>query len=1268
MQEIKRYTKEEVRAASLDYFKRSPLFVSGMTDDDYLLPANVFANKYAERDRAGNYTELTPDDMHRRLARKFAEAEAKSANPMSEDEIFLLLQFFGPVVPQGSPMMAIGNRFQLVSTSNCKVLPAPQDTMSAIFGIGRDMANLYKRRAGVGTDLSLLRPAGAAVNNAAITSTGAYSFGEFYSNITRMVGQNGRRGALMLTMDVRHPDIEQFITMKADLTKVTGANVSVKMTDEFMRAVEADEEYTLRWPVDARVKDAKTTKVVRAKEVFKLIAEMACNNAEPGLLFWNTIELNLPLNYYAGFEVISTNPCVTGDTQILTVAGPKSFAELAEKGEDVLVYAVNKETNAPVVRWMRSPRKTRENVEMLEIEFDSGLKVRATPDHNFIDFYGKKVQAKDLKPGSSVGAFTLTKHRDGHLAVARGVRGTANDTYYEYAHRLVAEAIGWDVEGKVVHHLNENPEDNRPENLSALLSHAEHNAIHYPQRRENGFNGSYARTLEIREKISTGLREFNASRRAQYADVENHKVVAVRPAGWADVYNGTVDEVHTYVIVDPEPNRITAKYTGIISANCGEIPLCAHDSCRLISIYLPHFVKRKFSRDAYFDFNEFHDVVTKAMRLSDDLVEIEIEHLSALRDKADTADERELFAKFVEKCQQGRRTGLGTHGLADALAQLRVRYDSEDGVGAAEAIYNRFKLSAYAASVVLAKERGPFPMFDWETEKECAFIQRLPQWLQNEIQKYGRRNGSLLTNAPTGSTSIESGNCSSGIEPVFANWYYRNMKIDAARETTTPDHTDAMGDGWKRFKVYHPNILRYLKLAHAQPLKYDLPQPEQADLPWEQFVEEAELPEYFVTANDIDYMKRVEMQGAIQQHIDHSISSTINLPKETKPEAVEAIYLEAWKRGLKGVTVYRDGSRESQVLSTGAAEKPKPEKDAEEEGTPKSFCAWCGLSWCCGSNKPESCEGWKRLNPEKEIPYWPYCPDCKEPMDFDKEEPLAYCACGPTEWGYPRPASWVPNPTKLAEATCPEPCVTTPSRGVATEGKMTKATFHDVNGRERKVYVYVGLNEDEQPVEVFITDERGDEELKPYAAALGKMTSLGLKHGVPAAAITKTLGGLKGGSVSYGEKTYESVPDFVSKLLAKVTEQTTANARLAMMSQMLPNSGEGKTILWEGSDVPDVYSSVADEMKKTVTGHDGVLSVSGRDIKISPALSAAYSVKLADVPATTTPTTTAITGAVGKPVVDVPRQGEKCQECEQWAVFKVDGCPTCKNCGWGRCG
>jgi ribonucleoside-diphosphate reductase alpha chain len=616
------YSETDVREATLAYFGGDEL------------ATNVFMTKYCLRDEKGNFAEKTPDDMHRRIAAEFARMETKfsseSISALSEDEIYGFLKDFKYIVPQGSPMMGIGNDYVNVSLSNCVVVDNPQDSVSSIMDAGKDLANLFKRRCGVGLDISDLRPEGAPVNNSARTTTGAWSFADFYSYVCRMIGQNGRRGALMISMDIRHPDIEQFVKMKHDLTKVTGANVSVKITDEFMEAVEKGEMFTLQFPVEAE--SPTHISQVDAATLWGAIVESATTTAEPGLLMWDNITKNLPAHEYADFKTKTTNPC-------------------------------------------------------------------------------------------------------------------------------------------------------------------------------------------------------------------------------------------------------------------GEIPLSAYDSCRLISLNLKSMVRNSFSPEAEFDFGKLEEVAAVGMRLSDNLVELELEKLENIRKVADSDDEKELWTKLYQAAYKGRRTGLGTHGLADAIACLNLAYDSAEALPIIEKIYETLRNAAYEESVYLAQERGAFPAFDWSVEESNEFIQRLPQSIRELIAQHGRRNISILTNAPTGSVSIMS-QTSSGLEPVFRNSYIRRRKLSHDEQHLDADHVDELGDRWVEYTVHHHNVQEYLALT-----------------------DQADIPAFFVESDSINWEQRVSVQAAIQRSIDHSISSTINLPKGTKPELVGRLYMEGWRQGLKGITVYVDGSR-SGVLIT----------------------------------------------------------------------------------------------------------------------------------------------------------------------------------------------------------------------------------------------------------------------------------------------------------------------------------------------------------------
>ena len=292
MTQLTEYTYEEAIKASTEYFN----------GDD--LAARVFLDKYALRDGEQRLLELTPTDMHRRIAKEFARIEAKKFSlPYSEEEIFAALDKFQRIVPQGSPMYGIGNPYQVISLSNCYVVESPQDSYAGICRADEELVQISKRRGGCGMDLELLRPEGTPTKNAAKTSTGTIPFAERFSNSIREVGQNGRRGALMLTQSIHHPDIRKFIACKQDLSKVTGANISVRLTDEFLTAVESKQDYSLRW--------GKTVQPTNATEVWNSLIKSAHATAEPGMLMWDNILKESVSDCYAkdGFKTICTNPC-----------------------------------------------------------------------------------------------------------------------------------------------------------------------------------------------------------------------------------------------------------------------------------------------------------------------------------------------------------------------------------------------------------------------------------------------------------------------------------------------------------------------------------------------------------------------------------------------------------------------------------------------------------------------------------------------------------------------------------------------------------------------------------------------------------------------------------------------------------------------------------------------------------------------------------------------------------------------------------------------
>ena len=642
------YTYDEALEASLKYFKGDNL------------AARVWVSKYALKDSFGNIYEKTPDEMHHRIARSLAEVESSYPSPMSEEEIYEVLKNFKYIVPQGSPMAGIGNDYQVGSLSNCFVIGLDEtpDSYGGIIKIDEEQVQLMKRRGGVGHDLSHLRPKGAPVKNSALTSTGLVPFMERYSNSTREVAQDGRRGALMLTVSIKHPDSEAFIDAKATPGKITGANVSLRIDDGFMKAVENKETYLLKFPINSD--NPEFSSEIDASTLWKKIIHNAWKSAEPGVLFWDTIVRESVADSYAaeGFRTISTNPC-------------------------------------------------------------------------------------------------------------------------------------------------------------------------------------------------------------------------------------------------------------------GEIPLCPYDSCRLLAINLYSYVNNPFTEKAEFDFELFRKHVAIAQRIMDDIIDLEMGKINEIIKKIQEDPEPDevkrtelnLWKKIKDKTGKGRRTGCGTTGEGDMLAALGLRYGTPEATEFSVKVHKELALAYYRSSVDLAEQRGAFPVYNFELEKNNPFIQRLKEadpGLYEKMQRVGRRNVACLTIAPTGTTSLMT-QTTSGIEPVFMPVYKRRRKINPNDENVRIDFVDDVGDSFEEYIVYHHKFLEWMKINNIQPK--DKMSAEEID----ELVMKS--PYYKATSNDVDWLEKVRMQGAIQKWVDHSISVTINLPQDVSEELVERLYMEAWKSGCKGCTVYRDGSR-SNVLET----------------------------------------------------------------------------------------------------------------------------------------------------------------------------------------------------------------------------------------------------------------------------------------------------------------------------------------------------------------
>ena len=367
-----------------------------------------------------------------------------------------------------------------------------------------------------------------------------------------------------------------------------------------------------------------------------------------------------------------------------------------------------------------------------------------------------------------------------------------------------------------------------------------------------------------------------------------------------------------------------------VSTNpCGEIPLCPYDSCRLLAINLYSYVVNPFTPEAYFDFDLFKKHISLAQRIMDDIIDLELEKIERILEKIDSdpesmevkGSERHLWEKIYHKSGLGRRTGVGITAEGDMLAAMGLRYGTEEATEFSEKVHKTIALEAYRSSVNMAKERGAFEIYDAEREKNNPFINRLKEAdpeLYEEMKKYGRRNIACLTIAPTGTTSLMT-QTTSGIEPVFMPVYKRRRKVNPNDANVHVDFVDETGDAFEEYVVFHHKFLTWMKINGYDPDKRYTQ--EEID----ELVEKS--PYYKATSNDVDWLMKVKMQGRSQKWVDHSISVTINLPNNVSEDLVNQLYVEAWRSGCKGCTVYRDGSRAGVLIST----KKKDKKEEEEE-------------------------------------------------------------------------------------------------------------------------------------------------------------------------------------------------------------------------------------------------------------------------------------------------------------------------------------------------
>jgi ribonucleoside-diphosphate reductase alpha chain len=946
---------------------------------------------------------------------------------------------------------------------NCYVLPIQGDSIEAIFQWMKEAARTYSLGGGVGGDISVLRPAGAPVNNAARTSTGSISFMELMSLTTGTIGQSGRRGALMITIADHHPDVLEFTKIKRNLSSVRYANISVRITDAFMRAVESDEPWELSFE-NERVNVRRT---VHAREIWSELVRGARDFAEPGVIFWDSIT-RWSTSEYNGMNVTTTNPCsLVGSTYVMTPSGIHRLDQLVanavtdRNAPDVIID--RRAGDSSGVTPVKADALAFTGVKRIyRVETTSGFKIRGTGDHKVKVFNDEIVDPQhgskgwkridELKPGDVLAVMdpndpalveTMFRDRSPHLHIdneyVQPRRRDAHfrlinipDTWDDDLAYLLGYAVG---DGSYTNH--ESREHGKRLDLhmhvddapfiKPVIDRVTCRTVHrniplpagvyvgglqpttmepYPLHVTEGsrrawvsihsgafmrllaslglrptvadektvpesiltapqastaaflrglfdadgsvsqsggriFLGSISRKLleqvqllllqfgvfssmvtayrakdrlnsttgvftyvsksgELRQYRSThdlfilnvngypsierfvryigtalprkraAMDALLARRTMPLRDATNTtRVSAVLDEGFAEpVYDLTVLDTKSFVA------------NGLVVSN-SEIPLEPYGACCLGNLNLATFVSDAFTPQAQVDWPRLDQALRLATRFLDNILDYNA-------DKHPLPEQREASL-------YSRRIGVGFTGLGDMLCMLRLRYDTDAAITFVDRLFDRAKNTVYDESVNLAREKGVFPGYDRDQHLRGRFLQTLDPDVLARIKAHGLRNVALLTVPPVGSGASLAGT-TSGIEPIFDLGYTR-------RSESLSQHT---------FTVYHPLVRAYMERFGV--------------------TDEDALPEYFVTAHEIEPEMRVRMQATIQQHIDHSISSTVNCPADTTEADVARIYFQAWKLGCKGITVYRADSREN-ILTAGTRRSTQAAGTSSETAT-----------------------------------------------------------------------------------------------------------------------------------------------------------------------------------------------------------------------------------------------------------------------------------------------------------------------------------------------
>ena len=860
---------------------------------------DIWDKKYRLKSKEGNPIDETIEDTYRRIAYALAEVEATEELRERWRDKFLWALLHG-AIPAGRIISNAGaiEHKPTTSTINCTVSDTIPDSMDGILSKLHEAGLTLKAGCGIGYDFSTLRPRGAYVSGAGAYTSGSLSFMDIYDKMCFTISSaGGRRGAQMGTLDIGHPDVLEFIKAKREDGRLRQFNLSLLITEEFMQAVRDDSNWHLAFPIltneetveviwrdwpilegyvtnDEGKVACKVYQTIKARWLWDQIMAATYDYAEPGFILIDRVnEMN---NNWWCENIRATNPCLHPDSVIETIHGRVRIADITEP---TMVYTYL-QNGSLGIRRASAAFISKYNAVVIEIETANGKTLKLTPDHQVLVHVGARqnwIKAENLKIGDRL--VQLCRARRG--AEYSGVKLTTEDNRaYRMEHRLIAEAVYGPLGEDDVHHINKDTYDNHIDNFE-VISHAEHSALtastdHPQDHQVFGFDGRFISTGTSRKRITPMPEHLRSNMKNNYSN----RVVAIREvAEPANVYDLIVEDTHNFI----------ANFT--VVHNCGEQALPPYGSCLLGSVNLTKFVRKPFTPEASFAWPEYTKVVGIFTRMLDNVVEISGLPLDQQR--------QEILNK--------RRHGMGYLGLGSTLAMLGMRYGAKESVKFTEQITATMALIGWRVAVELAKEKGPAPILEQDFTVTKEMLYKRPEMLIDDYSegdlikgkvlhaKYSRYMqqianidpdlvkqlatiGARFTHhtsiAPTGTIALSlANNASNGIEPSFAHHYSRNIICEGKK---TKEKVD----------VFSYELLAYRQLVDPN-------------------ATEANLPDYFVTSEDITPNQHIAIQAAAQKWVDSCISKTANVPQDYQFENFKDIYWNAYEQGLKGCTTFR---------------------------------------------------------------------------------------------------------------------------------------------------------------------------------------------------------------------------------------------------------------------------------------------------------------------------------------------------------------------------